>query len=189
MKKSIILLIISIVALCIPMHAQHMKFMGIPLTGTITQFQSKLTAKGVKYDKTTSGILPTGVRAYTGTFAGQKADFYVYYESSSKIVYRAKAVIGCISESICEQVYSEMLSMLSTKYSDAYTESGYQDGHETCLIVVSQEGQNELRDILGTIGLYVVDEGISYPFVKRVHVDYTDYQNSNKSEESKMKDL
>ena len=42
MKKSIILLFISIMALCIPMQAQHLKFMDIPLTGTITQFQSKL---------------------------------------------------------------------------------------------------------------------------------------------------
>ena len=68
MKKNIILLVISILAMCVPAQADHLKFMGIPLTGTITQFQLKLAAKGVKYDKAMSQQLPTGVRMFNGTF-------------------------------------------------------------------------------------------------------------------------
>ena len=30
---------------------EHLKYMGIPITGTISQFQSKLAAKGVRYDQ------------------------------------------------------------------------------------------------------------------------------------------
>ena len=189
MKKSIILLIISIVALGIPMQAQHLKFMGIPLTGTITQFQSKLTAKGVKYDKALSRELPAGSRAFTGTFAGEKANIFVYYDPSTKIVYRAKAAIGCDTEGICDYKYDELKSMLSSKYMDAYEESGYQEGHESYLYVISQDVGDDLRDLVGTIGIYVSQSDFLYPYEYYLHVDYTDYANSNKNSKSKMKDL
>lgn len=189
MKKSFILLIISIVALCIPVQAQHLKFMGIPLNGTITQFQSKLTAKGVKYDKTLSQDLSAGTRVFDGTFAGEKAKIFVYYDPSTKIVYRAKAAIGCESESICDYKYNELKSLLSSKYMDAYEESGYQDGHESYLFVISQDVGKDLRDLVGTIGIYVSQSDFLYPYEYFLQIDYTDYANSNKSEESKMKDL
>ena len=44
MKK--IILSIVLVCFCIVAHAAHLKFMGIPITGTITAFQSKLQTKG-----------------------------------------------------------------------------------------------------------------------------------------------
>ena len=103
MKKSIILLVISILAFCSPVQAHHLKFMCIPLNGTITQFQQKLTAKGVKHNKQTSQMIPAGVRAFNGTFAGEKADIYVYYNLSSKVVYRAKAVAGYYTDSQFEK--------------------------------------------------------------------------------------
>lgn len=189
MKKSIILLIISIVALCCPMQAQHLKFMGIPLTGTITQFQNKLQAKGVKYDKKTSQRAPSGVRAFNGTFAGEKADIYVYYDQSSKVVYRAKAVITYPTETICDSHYNDFKSLLSSKYPDAYCEEGYQDEHESYLYVVSSEGSGELRDIHGMIGIYVSKDNIFDYFERSLHIDYTDYLNSMGNVDSKMKDL
>ena len=163
--------------------------MGIPLTGTITQFQNKLQAKGVKYDKKTSQMSPSGVRAFKGTFAGEKADIYVYYDPSSKVVYRAKAVITYPTESICDSHYNDIKSLLSSKYPDAYCEEGYQDDHETCLYVVSSEGIGELRDIHGTIGLYVAKNNFLDYFERSLHIDYTDYLNSMNNDDSKMKDL
>lgn len=188
MKKSIILLIISIVALCVPMQAQHLKFMDIPLTGTITQFQSKLQAKGVKYDKELSQLLPAGTRAFKGTFAGEKADIYVHYDPSTKLVYNAKAVIGCESESICEQKYNEFKTMLSSKY-DTFEQAGHQDGHETNTYVIAKDNATGIDDIIGYICIYVSEPEIHYPYARMLHIEYADHQNSNKSEESKMKDL
>ena len=52
----------------------HIKFMGIPLTGTITQFQAKLVSKGCTYDKATSSSLSNGIKLYNGTFVGNKVD-------------------------------------------------------------------------------------------------------------------
>lgn len=49
------------------MHAQneHMKFMGIPLNGTIAAFQSKLQAKGIKYDAKMSAEIKDPCRAFS----------------------------------------------------------------------------------------------------------------------------
>ena len=54
MKKSLIILIVGILSMFVPAQAEHLKFMGIPLTGTITQFQQKLATKGVTHNKRAS---------------------------------------------------------------------------------------------------------------------------------------
>ncbi len=187
MKKSIILLIISIVALCIPMQAQHLKFMDIPLTGTITQFQNKLAAKGVKYDKSLSQELPAGTRAFKGTFAGEKADIYIYYDPTTKIVHRAKAVMTYSLESTRESKYEEFKYMLSSKY-NAFEQSEYEDGHEVNNYVIAKDGATSIDDIIGYISIYVTDYSLIYDNYL-LHIEYADHQNSKKSEESKMKDL
>lgn len=188
MKKTIIMMTLCLVVFCCPVQAQHLKFMGIPLNGTITQFQQKLTAKGVKYDKRASQLTPSGVRAFTGNFAGEKAEIYVYYDPASKVVYRAKAVITYPTEDICDSHYYEFKSLLSSKYPDAYCEEGYQDEHESYLFVVSQKGIGELRDIHGTIGIYV-SETLYEIYERNLHIDYTDYLNSIDNDNSKMRDL
>ena len=189
MKKTIILITLCLVAFCCPVQAQHLKFMGIPLDGSITQFQQKLDAKGVKYDKSLSKSLEVGTRVFSGSFVGGKAHIFVYYNPSTKIVYRAKAVIINTSESICDNKYTEVKSLLSSKYIDAYEEAGYQNGHESYMFVVSQDSGNDLRDLVGTIGLYVSESDYVYPKEYYIHVDYTDYQNSIKNDKSMMEDL
>ena len=179
---------LCLLAFCCPVQAQHMKFMGIPLTGTITQFQGKLQAKGMKYNKTTSQMFPSGIRAFSGNFAGEKASVYVYYDPSTKIVYRAKAVIGYYSESLCEQKYEEMKSMLSTKYSDAYETSDYREGHEVYHYVTYERKSDEVK-IYGTIDLYVTDAEFWDDYKQYLHIDYSDYKNSLSNDDSKMNDL
>ena len=184
MKKSIILLIISIVALCIPMQAQHMKFMGIPITGTITQFQSKLTAKGVKYDKASSQLLPSGVRAYSGTFAGEDAKIYVYYNTTSKVVYEAKAVMSYATESSRDSKYDDLKSLLLSKYADAQTGTDYQEGHEAFYFRVF-DGFSPL----GIISIFCSENIYAYPLDKQLHISYTDYLNYLDNDDSIMDDL
>lgn len=185
MKKTIILLVISIMAFCCPVQAQHLKFMGIPLNGTITQFQQKLTAKGVKYDKASSQVLPSGIRAYKGSFVGHDANIYVYYDLSSKIVYEAKAVLGFTSESSCDIEYNEIKTLLSTKYPDAETDTDYQDGHEAYYYRVLDNEYNPL----GVISVFVSTNIYAYPYEHQVHIEYTDYTNYLKNEDSRMNDL
>ena len=86
MKKIISILF----ALCLCMAAsaqQHMKFMGIPLDGTIDNFALKLKAKGVTYDAAKSKTAGQGCRVFNGTFMGEKATINVAYNPKSKMQY------------------------------------------------------------------------------------------------------
>ena len=68
MKKIIMLwlfAIISIVGIA-QNTTEHLSYMGIPITGTITQFQAKLQAKRCSLDKQTSNSLGVGCRASNG---------------------------------------------------------------------------------------------------------------------------
>ena len=63
----------------------HIKFMGIPVTGTIAQFQAKQVAKGCTYNKVASASISNGTRAFKGTFVGNKVDIYVYYDTNTNL--------------------------------------------------------------------------------------------------------
>ena len=184
MKK--ILPLIVCMLMCLGIQAdEHLKFMGIPLDGTIAQFQAKLTAKGVTHDVAGSKGLSAGRRLFKGTFSGKRAEIYVYYDEATKIVYRAKAVIESSEESLSEQNYDYFVSMLSQKYDDAEKKYGRQDSYETVTFLVPNNNEYATYTYLGSIDVY----RSSYSFTYDVHVDYTDAINIVKHENRNMEDL
>ena len=103
MKKTLLFILFTLI-LSAPLYAQsksnqHLKFMGIPIDGSITNFQNKLIAKGFKYDKVGSQNLEGPTRIFKGLFAGETSWIYVYYDKEQKFVYRVKVVIQRDSES------------------------------------------------------------------------------------------
>ena len=158
---------------------EHLRFMGIPITGTITTFQSKLSGKGIKLDSRTSANAPVGIRAFTGDFAGYKANIYVYYDKTSKNVYRAKACIDSNDNEIFERRYNDLKRMVEAKYSGFYEDVDEQDGHESITV----------RTNLGIISIYTSKYYNSYPTTYTIHVDYEDRANSNKHLNNKMDDI
>ena len=64
MKKSILLIVFLVVSTCV--YSQHLKFSNIPIDGTISEFQSKLAAKGIKLNRTKSNESPVGQRVFNG---------------------------------------------------------------------------------------------------------------------------
>ena len=68
--------------------------MGIPLNGTINQFQQKLIAKGVKpYADFNELAQDEPVRYFSGNFAGNKALIKIKYNNKTKIVWGAMVLI------------------------------------------------------------------------------------------------
>lgn len=155
----------------------HMKYMGIPITGTITQFQTKLNTKGVKYNQQLSGMLDAGTRGFNGTFAGNKVTIFVYYDIRSKIVYRVKSVIENLSEDIAEQKYSSMRQLFMQKYDEI--SYGEQESKEA-LYVYADNGQ---------IDMYISKNSLAYPYEYSVHIDYLDASNSNRNNNSNLDDI
>ena len=168
----------------------HIKFMGIPLTGTIAQFQTKLVAKGCTYNKVASASISNGTRAFKGTFVGNKVDIYVYYDTNTKIVYRTKAVINGVSEDIADQEYSKVKNLLSRKYGSSSDDMyvGTQDGKES----VSFISANDEGEINGSIDLFITKDEETWvraPYNYNLHIDYNDRINTKKHENQQLDEI
>lgn len=163
----------------------HLPFMGIPLNGTIDNFQAKLSAKGVYVDHAANKTMGIGCRVFKGMFSGKKANIYVYYNDRTKIVYRAKAVIQSSEMDLRNNNYNYFENMLNSKYYYAETTKGNQDNHENISWLVPTLDENSFYKYLGSIDLYCT----SYSYEYDVHVDYTDTVNKQKFENQNMDDL
>lgn len=168
-------------------HAQsgsHIKFMGIPMGISIGSFQAKLAAKGVKYSPT-SKHLHDAVRVYEGKFAGYDAELYVYYDSKTKLVYRAKAVIERSKKDLIDNLFIEFVSMLIEKYgSDNVYVNTDEDETEYSMRIETDNGR---------IDLYETHEDPDYYFYTSdyylLHIDYFDDVSQSKNLKSRMEDL
>ena len=116
---------------------EHMSFMGIPINGTITQFQTKLQGKGCALDRITNSQLGVGCRAFTGKFVDNKVNIFVYYDEKTKIVYRVKAVLSGTSEEIAVQQYEKIKGLLLTKYGSTFSNYGTQSDKEAFGVLVA----------------------------------------------------
>ena len=178
MKRILSFFVMLVLTLSVMAQTQHMKFMGIPLDGTIRAFHQKLVEKGckpeVEYNKTAPGR-----RYFIGTFFGEKAIIIVYYNLKTKVVYRAKACIQRSSEDMIIQQYDEVKSALEEKYPDAYMVKDEDDEYEAMHFCTDQ----------GEIDLCVAKfDGYSEtPYT--LFIDYYDEVNNKKNENSKMNDL
>ena len=179
MKRILSFFVMLVLTLGVMAQTQHMKFMGIPLDGTISAFHQKLVAKGCKHDVEVSNALGAGSRVFIGTFFGEKADIHVYYNAKTKVVYRAKACIERSSEDDIFRKYNEVKSALEEKYPDAYMVKDEHYGYESMHFYTDQ----------GWIDLYVAKYDKVYPTVYSLHIDYIDDVNFKKNENSKMNDL
>lgn len=203
MKKIIMLwlfAIISIVGIA-QNTTEHLSYMGIPITGTITQFQAKLQAKRCSLDKQTSNSLEVGCRAFKGNFIGNKVTIFVYYDENTKVVYRVKSVISKISENIADQKYEYIKNMLLQKYGMTYSNYGEQTGKESFSILVEGKLLNPKMDLTslplssngfkGNIDLFIAKDEtfLSYPFDYNLHIDYYDAINNEKHQNRGLEDL
>lgn len=174
------------IALSVMAQQEHLKFMGIPLNGSITSFQDKLKAKGISYDRVASAKTNAGVRCFNGIFSGEKARIYVYYNEKTKIVYRAKAVLEYSNKEIGERKFEKFKSMLKDKYLTAYAKDSEQDGYPSMGMLVYD---NEFDKSLGIISLYMADSGYSFMDEVYLHIDYEDNVNSESDMDKNMDDL
>ncbi len=203
MKKIIMLwlfAIISIVGIA-QNTTEHLSYMGIPITGTITQFQAKLQAKRCSLDKQTSNSLEVGCRAFKGNFIGNKVTIFVYYDENTKVVYRVKSVISKISENIADQKYEYIKNMLLQKYGMTYSNYGEQTGKESFSILVEGKLLNPKMDLTslplssngfkGNIDLFIAKDEtfLSYPFDYNLHIDYYDAINYEKHLNRDLEDI
>lgn len=157
---------------------QHMKFMGIPLDGTISTFTTKLKAKGVKISPNNSQS-SAGCRWFVGSFFGQSAKIYVYYNPTTKIVYRAKAVIEGDKFERLKDIYDEISASIDSKYLGRHKEDTY-EGRISVRYDIDLESSANFYE--GAIDLFFSDNGLTYYTTYYLHIDYYDEVNRRKHE-------
>ena len=182
MKRILLLLFAMLFTMTMAAQSKHLKFMGIPLDGTISQFQFQLIEKGCTPDEELNRNLPVGSKAFDGFFAGEQARIFVYYDETTEIVYRVK-VFHSYPESIAEEKFSSVERMLKKKYEGCYMEESEQDGHRFLRILTDS------RIGSGVIYLHLSQEISNSPDNHYIHTDYTDIVNLRKHESPQMDNL
>ena len=182
MKKAFLLLLMSLFSLVLFAQTEHMKFAGIPLTGSIEQFQKKLIAKGFRLNSKISKLLPVGTRSFIGTFAGEKGNIAVYYDPDTKTVYGAKVYYDGLTDDKAEEEMDNLRSILSAKYG----EDNITDGKDK-----SNRDEFHVDTGLGTIYCYLMmDESMhNYPYNWSVHAEFMDYKNGRNHQSKVMDDF
>lgn len=183
MKKILLSIALALVTTFALAQNTHFKFMGIELDGSITDFQSKLYAKGFKntelpYDK------KNGACIYDGTFMGEAASVVVFYNERSKQVYSAKSVIQKYGKTHIQNLFNDIEAKLDIKYGAENRETeSVQDEYLHEFKKTSFDLEN------GYIILSVSSLGYSDTGRFFLHIEYGDKQNSLKNTQDEMDDL
>lgn len=96
--------------------AQHLKFMGFPLDGTINNFESKLKTKGVSVSPI-NDLAPVGIRIFSGRFVEEDASIAIFYDATTKTVFGANVEIVS-DENNYSSLYFRIENMLKKKYGE-----------------------------------------------------------------------
>ena len=172
---------------------EHLKFMGIPINGTLESFSQKLVAKKIKSIQASEGI---GV--FNGTFAGKmNCNIFVATVPNRNIVSK---VVVCLPPretwAWLESDYNQFKQMLTSKYGEPFQHSetfkaGTFTSSDYLKISALKEGKCEyyvgwkLNE--GVILLEIIS--IESPSSCLVRLSYYDAINSKLEETSKQDDL
>ena len=192
-----ILIALLFVFSCIGAMAQnaneHLKFMGIPINGTLESFTQKLVAKGLKREHAWDNAL-----LLKGTFAGKSGSgVCVMGVPSRNIVYK---VVVCLPSKDTwewlENDYKEFKEMLTTKYGEPYKcsesfKEGTYIGSDYLKISALKGGKCEYYSAWGsTEGMILLEifnaDGSSDSCVRLTYIDLI---NGKLADSSKQDDL
>jgi hypothetical protein len=180
MKKSVLLVVFSLLSIFAQAQTGHLKFDGIPLTGTMEQYQGQLILKGYQLDKFNSKYsAEDGTRIFRGKFLNQKARIAVYFDPETQIVFAAQAYYTHLNKNKALNKLNELKKLLISKYGNN---------------AIIEQDQN--KDIPGFI--LNMREGQVYGYVKKnksvyhnysTHIQYTDAINSANHKKQFLNDL
>mgnify|MGYP004520975093 CR=1 FL=1 len=111
MKKTLLItLVVLITSVCFGQSNGALKFLGIPIDGTETQFATKLKSKGFAYNSL--------YESYKGQFNGKPVDVYIH--TNHNLVDRVYVAFPATSEENIRIEYNRLLDQLekNSKYLD-----------------------------------------------------------------------
>lgn len=178
MRKLLALLFLMLTITC---HAQHMKFLGIPIDGTINQFTQKLSTKGIKVHPNNARDSGINNRKFYGQFMNKQAIIWVWFNPKTKIVHTVKVVLYGKNYEETKQMYDAVSEVIKNKYNVKSTETGkLTDGTDSYDYII----QNDSKKAIGWISL-----AREHDYNDWLSIFYTDAVNYKKNEASKYDDI
>lgn len=189
MSRLRICLALILCFISLQLSAKHLEFMGIPITGTINSFQTKLLAKGCKLAQY-NNLLPNGVRGFEGVFAGKDCRIAVLYNNRTKQVYEVRVLVDCDSSDTAENTFNYYKNLLTKKYKDLSIHvDNWEDSPKTSFVLVIFEvPPQDGMEPIGFIGITINDQD-DYDNPYFVEIDYIDAIGMSENEKDLMNDL
>ena len=171
---------------------RHLKFKGIPIDGTPSEFGAKLKNHGFTYE----GTIDSGLVVYKGSFAGYN-NCEVAVRSNNNLVYEVIVIFPKnYSWNHLNNTYSSLKEMLTTKYGDPKCREKFEN---TPSYINIDDDNDKYREVENGRCAYAsaflsLSDGLGSILleIKKtccVGLHYTDYYNEKKKESSAINDL
>lgn len=168
MKKGIILLALMLTSVIC--YSQHFKFMGIPIDGSLENFDSILKSKGFVASKRYGKEDTSLYKFYDGIFAGYNVNVVVFATPKSNIVYSVTVIRSVDNEKQANEMCQYIQKTIEEKY-------------EVNKKIVQSENSTRYEVGYGDIVVnYSANEN-------RVYVMYFDIENNKKDQDEKKNDI
>lgn len=159
---------------CVMLSAQeHIRFMGMPVDGSIKEFAQQMKRSGFKC---TTKNKKTGAWMFKGQFTGQECDVCVTFDKATSIVNSVMVYLPVETEKEAEMHIEKFDGMLAEKYPDA-SRSVKGLGRESHTEFGMPGGIISLWKSAASLGRY------------RVAITYFDRVNNTKKREMEKNDL
>lgn len=162
---------------------EHLKFMGIPIDGTIDNFQKQLATKQIVVDKSVNKNVGVGMRIFKGRFAGQTCYIAVQY-SPSKTVYAVMATYVSRTQTEAARFYATTKQLLKNQCKDGEVTDTI-DAQKLPTYKVFLNGSDGKTKI-GVVNLMQQANKASTTAPYMVNVAYIDALNNDKNISEKM---
>ena len=179
MKRIVLLSVLCMLAIALSAQTEHVKFIEIPINGTITKFHQKIVAKGAKYE---NGVKLTNSRAYSYKYYGDKARLIVNYDPSTNNVYQVGVLIPCKSVKEVLSKFKKHNAILNEHY--LFYEDISSDGNYSFLMLSSNG-----KEPIGLVSTSVLDNDLDYNNPYDFVVDYLDLKNAQSREKRLSNEL
>lgn len=201
MKKLFLILFLALAVITASAQTEHMKFLGIPIDGTISSFTSNLHVKGFYFDRESNKETPADMRVLKGTFHSRLVKVAVFFDSKTSTVYEVKVMFDSYDADDLKSLRAELETAISSKYLNQTDTTYDKDGNPiTNIYVYPNEGQfvkqahiqlwiDEFVDVYRVLVLWpdVFEE--TYRTSYRLNLAYIDSENYNKYIVSQIEEL
>lgn len=175
--------------LCVSVYASaqdHMAFMGVPIDGTISSFQSKIETKGFTKNSFISSKCPVGYRVFNGIFASYNCFLEVIYSPKTKVVFQCNVLFCDNDREKADNIYNDLKNLLKTKYQDYEQTDTLDNGKPLFAIGIKNENGIPYK---GEIDLTKRHEEIYGITTNWIILGYQDKLNAFNNQIGRMNDL